>query len=57
VQTPRFWGLRLSAGLLLLMTLDTRDLRTSWLTVGIVDGAARGRNQTRAERAARRAAS
>src|SRR5882672_4590581 len=36
VQTPRFWGLRLSAGLLLLVTSLTRDLRTSWLTVGIV---------------------
>src|SRR6185503_3949938 len=33
-QTPRFCGLSLSAGLLVLVTMASRPLRTSWLMVG-----------------------
>src|SRR5580704_17796352 len=36
VQTPRFCGLRFSAGTLLFDTGATRPLRTSWLIVGIL---------------------
>ena len=35
VHTPRRWGQFSSAGLLLLTTLTSRGLRTSWLMVGI----------------------
>src|SRR5690606_28831835 len=36
VQTPRRCGLSCRAGLLLLIRADSRPLRTSWLTVGIL---------------------
>src|SRR3954447_15135538 len=35
-HTPRFWGLSCSAGLLVLVTIFSRPLRTSWLIVGTV---------------------
>src|SRR5829696_10166864 len=34
VHTPRRWGEPLSAGVLVLLTLSSRPLRTSWLMVG-----------------------
>src|SRR5512144_856061 len=34
VHTPRRWGEPLSAGVLVLLTLSWRPLRTSWLIVG-----------------------
>src|SRR6185436_788486 len=34
VHTPRRWGEPLSAGVLVLVTLSWRPLRTSWLIVG-----------------------
>src|ERR671912_373905 len=36
-QTPRFWGLSCSAGLLVLVMTLSRPFRTSWLIVGTVE--------------------
>src|SRR5215203_4189149 len=35
VQTPRRWGEPFSAGVVVLTTLSSRPLRTSWLIVGM----------------------
>src|SRR5687768_2790280 len=44
VHTPRRWGEPLRAGVLVLVTLDWRPLRTNWLIVGTQDSFCVGRD-------------
>src|ERR687896_1444418 len=46
-QTPRFWGLSCSAGLLVLVMTFSRPFRTSWLIVGTVEPLHRARIRAR----------